>query len=49
MCCLLEENIEMCKYDYQPVNGYYTAPDLPGIGQEVTDETIKKAQVITIK
>ncbi len=46
---LLEENIEMCKYDYQPVNGYYTAPDLPGIGQEVTDETIKKAQVITIK
>ena len=46
---LLEENIEMCKYDYQPANGYYTAPDLPGIGQEVTDETIKKAQVITIK
>lgn len=46
---LLEENIEMCKYDYQPVNGYYTAPDLPGIGQEVTDETIKKAEVITIK
>lgn len=46
---LLEENIAMCKYDYQPVNGYYTAPDLPGIGQEVTDETIKAAEVITIK
>lgn len=46
---LLEENIEMCKYDYQPVNGYYTCPDLPGIGQEVTEETIRKAEVITIK
>lgn len=46
---LLEENIAMCKYDYQPVKGYYTAPDLPGIGQEVTDETIRAAEVITIK
>jgi len=46
---LLEENISMCKYDYQPVKGYYKAPDLPGIGNEVTEETIKKAEVITIK
>lgn len=46
---LLEENISMCEHDYQPVNGYYTAPDLPGIGNEVTNETIRKAEVITIK
>lgn len=46
---LIESNIEMCKYDYQPKNGYYEVPDLPGIGQEVTEETIKKADVITIK
>ena len=46
---LLEENISMCKYDYQPVNGYYTVPDLPGIGNEITEDTIRKAEVITIK
>lgn len=46
---MIDENIAMCKYDYQPVNGYYTVPDLPGIGQEVTEETIKKAEVIMIK
>jgi len=39
----------MCKYDYQPENGYYKVPELPGIGQEVTEETIRKAEVITIK
>jgi galactonate dehydratase len=46
---MIDENIAMCKYDYQPINGYYTTPDLPGIGQEVTEETIKKAEVIVIK
>lgn len=46
---MLEENIAMCKYDYQPVNGYYSVSDLPGIGQELTEETIKKAEVILIK
>ena len=46
---LLEENTSMCIYDYQPSNGYYSIPDIPGIGNEVTKDTIKKAQVITIK
>lgn len=46
---LIEDNIAMCKYDYQPKNGYYEVPELPGIGQEVTEETIRKAEVITIK
>ncbi len=46
---LIEDNINMCKYDYQPENGYYKVPELPGIGQEVTEETIRKAEVITIK
>lgn len=45
---LIPENIEMCKYDYQPVNGAFTVPDLPGIGQEVSEETIRKSQVISI-
>lgn len=46
---LLEENINLCKYDYQPENGYFSIPDRPGIGQELTDETIANAEVATIK
>ena len=38
-----------CLYDYQPENGRYKVPDLPGIGQELTPETIKKCDIITIK
>lgn len=38
-----------CLYDYQPVNGIYEIPDLPGIGQELTPETIKKCNIVTIK
>ncbi len=31
------------KYDYQPVNGYYECPDLPGLGQELSDFAIETA------
>ena len=31
------------KYDYQPVNGKYKCPDLPGIGQELSEFAIKTA------
>ncbi len=48
-CALMEENIKLCKYDYQPKNGYFEVPDLPGIGQELTDEAIAKAEVYTVK
>jgi len=33
----------LCKYDYQPVNGYYKVPDLPGLGQEVAESAIENA------
>lgn len=46
---LIEENIALCKYDYQPVNGYFDVSQRPGIGQEVSEDTIKKADVITVK
>ena len=46
---LLKENIDMCTYDYQPKNGYFEVPDLPGIGNEVTEETIRSSKVITVK
>lgn len=46
---LKDYNRNFCKYDYQPVNGYYDIPDKPGIGQELTEETIDNAIKITVK
>jgi galactonate dehydratase len=46
---LLDDNIATCKYNYQPVNGYFDIPELPGIGQELTEETIKLAEKVTFK
>lgn len=34
---MLASNIKLCKYDYQPVNGRFKVPDLPGLGQELSD------------
>jgi len=45
---LLKENRALCKYDYQPVGGYFEIPSLPGLGQELTDETIALAEKITV-
>ncbi len=36
-CNLLPDHIKLCRYDYQPVNGRYKVPELPGIGQELSD------------
>lgn len=33
----------LCKYDYQPVNGTYSVPDLPGLGQEMADSAMEHA------
>ena len=46
---LIQDNIDTCLYDYQPVNGYFEVPELPGIGQELTEETMKACLVATIK
>lgn len=34
--------INLCKYDYQPVNGVYTVPDLPGIGNEWSEQALSE-------
>lgn len=39
---------DSCKYDYQPVSGRYQVPDLPGIGQEPTADTIAKCDILTV-
>lgn len=36
-CNMLSSNIKLCKYDYQPENGRFKVPDLPGLGQELSD------------
>lgn len=46
---LIQDNIDLCKYDYVAKDGYFTIPELPGIGQELTEEAIKNSEVVTIK
>jgi L-alanine-DL-glutamate epimerase-like enolase superfamily enzyme len=41
---LREDNIRVGKYDYQPVGGMFEIPDLPGIGQELSEEAIDTAR-----
>ena len=49
-CSLIPHNIALGKYDYQPKNGYFVTPDLPGIGQEITEKAMKEADYfVTIK
>ncbi len=40
---------DMCLYDYQPSGGRFAVPDKPGIGQELTPETIRKCNVVSVK
>lgn len=40
---LSEANISLGKYDYQPVRGYCQIPDLPGIGQELSEKAVRTA------
>ena len=35
--------------DYQPVDGYIAVPDLPGIGNELTDYCFTNGKVTTIE
>lgn len=36
--------IRSCEYDYQPVNGCYEIPELPGIGQELSEYEYARAR-----
>lgn len=46
---LLEPNTKTCKYNYLPNDGFYEVPELPGLGQELTEETIKISDKVTVK
>lgn len=41
---------DLCVHDYMPKDGFYEVPDLPGIGQELTEKAMAEAvNVFTIK
>jgi L-alanine-DL-glutamate epimerase-like enolase superfamily enzyme len=46
---LLDINTKTCKYNYMPKCGTYAVPELPGLGQELTDEIIRASAVETVK
>lgn len=41
-------NRMLCEFDYQPVDGFYEVPERPGIGQELSDEALRHADVFTV-
>ena len=42
-------NRELCIYDYQPVDGKFSIPDLPGLGQELSETAFKNCDKVTIE
>ncbi len=39
---------ELCVHDYQPVDGYMTIPELPGIGNEPSEYALETAEIVTV-
>jgi L-alanine-DL-glutamate epimerase-like enolase superfamily enzyme len=49
ICNTLPTTIAECKYDYQPENGYFEIPEIPGHGQELSESALKTAHIETLK
>lgn len=45
---IMKSNVDLCIYDYQPIDGYYSIPDRPGLGQDLSDYAYSIADVISI-
>jgi len=45
----LPEVRELCVYDYQPENGYFSIPEIPGIGNELSEKALSEAVIETIQ
>lgn len=43
------EVASMGLYNYQPVNGYLAVPDLPGIGQDLSEQALRASEIITLQ
>lgn len=50
-CCVQERDYvrRLAKYDYMPVNGRLSIPDLPGIGNELSDYVLLNCQKETVQ
>lgn len=46
---LYKKNKMLCIHDYQPVDGKFKVPDLPGLGNEISEYAFKNSDIITIK
>lgn len=46
---LKQFNREFCAQDYQPKNGRYDIPDLPGLGLELNDAVVSKSPCVVVK
>jgi len=46
---IMKTNIDLCVNDYQPIKGRYFVPELPGIGQDLTEYAYSIADKVTIK
>ena len=46
---MMPQYIELCKYNYQPVNGRMKAPDLPGLGQDISEVAYQKSDVYVVE
>lgn len=42
-------NKELCIYDYQPEDGYYSIPELPGLGNEFSELALSCCEKVTVK
>lgn len=49
ICNTLPSTCAECIYDYQPKNGYFDIPEIPGIGNDIAPDALKTAYVETIK
>ena len=43
------QNRALCIHDYQPVNGKFEVPDLPGIGNELSEYAFQHCDMVSIQ
>jgi L-alanine-DL-glutamate epimerase-like enolase superfamily enzyme len=42
-------NKKLCIHDYQPINGLYSIPELPGLGNEFSEYALTHGEKVTVK
>ncbi|MGP8311781.1 mandelate racemase/muconate lactonizing enzyme family protein [Enterocloster aldenensis] len=47
--CILPEMLKLTKYSYEPVNGCFTVPDQPGIGNEISEYAYEISTVVAVE